>query len=206
MHKSLFILVTSLLLLSSTDMPAKNKEKKSHSSKCCCPPPEPPQPPAPRPLIVGSWALNEELNEVPSFSVISAHEDGTITIHRSLSIQQPAPSDFPTGNYTTIEEGVWRARSSNVFQVMSTSVVNLITTGIPAALAGTPLARAQSTLTITISADGKTIDISGLMALFEITDVSFTRALLNPTTGLPFVTNIAATGKRVTFSPLDTGP
>ncbi len=209
MNKTLVQLFAVCLIISGfSETFTKSKYKDNKGHRCCpCPTPTPP-PITPTPLIVGSWVLNEILNELPSFAVLAVHSDGTLSLHRSLAIQQPAPVGFPTGNYSTIDEGIWTQRSTTVFQVISTSVVNIITTGIPEALQATlPLARAQTTLNIRVSDDGKTlVSVSGAMALYEIDDLTFTKPLLNPNTGLPFVTDITATGLRLAFSQLDTGP
>ena len=201
------LLALCLLISGSSDILSKssNKEKKEH--RCCCPPCPPPTPPTPvpTPLIVGSWVLNEIVNGIPSFSVLSAYADGTLSLHRSLSIEQPVPTNFPTGNYATIEEGIWIARSSTVFQVINSSVVNIVTTGIPVSLESTnPLARALSTYTITITPDmpsmgtnGESLALTGSMVLYEADDLSFTQPILDSTTGLPFVSDITALGQNL---------
>ncbi len=178
-------------------------DAKDKKCKKCCPPP-PPVKPA---LIVGTWLLNEIISDVPAFSVLTAHQDGTLSIHRSLAIQQPVPADFPTGNFTTLEAGVWRALAPDTFKVLSSSVVNLITTGIPQALVGVAaFARAKTDLNIIISADNKKITLTGTIALFEADDLTFTKPILDPITGLPFVSQVVTSGRRLNFLPLDFGP
>ncbi len=213
MHTRLIPLLALFLVIgSSTDTFTKNKDKKERH--CCCPPCPPPTPVTPPALIVGSWALNEIVNGIPSFSVLSAHADGTMSLHRSLSIQQPVSPDFPTGNYTTIEEGIWIARSANVFQVLSSSVVNIITAGIPAILTSTnPLARALSTYTFTITTDGpslpttnKSLALTGSIVLYEADSDDFTQPILDSSTGLPFVSTITAVGQSLSFSLNDVTP
>ena len=179
------LLALCLILSGSSHTFTKNMKKDKKEHRCCCPPCPPPTPPTPvpTPLIVGSWVLNEIVNGIPSFSVLSAHTDGTLTLHRSLSIQQPVPPNFPTGNYATIEEGIWIAQSSTVFQVINSSVVNIVTTGIPVSLESTnPLARALSTYSYhrhvdmpSMGPNGKSLALTGSMELYEADDLSFTQ-------------------------------
>ena len=208
MNKS-FLRILALCLVVSCGIStaqAKKRKHKRNKHKHCCPKPPPPPVIEPTPFIVGTWLFNEVVEELGSFSVLSADQDGNLTIHRSLSIQQPAPADFPTGNYTSVDKGIWRDITTTRFQVLSTSIVNIVTTGIPEALTGTPFARAQSVLDFTISEDGNSLSYTGTITLYEINDLTFSNPLLNPETGLPFVSNITANGIRLKFSLLDMGP
>ena len=183
---------------------AKEKHKRKH--KHCCKK-KPPPPFEPIPLIVGTWLFNETISDIGSFSVLSAHTDGIVTTHRSLSIKQPVPANFPTGNFTTVETGIWRERATTVFQLLATSVVNVVTTGIPVDLAGTtPFARTKIELTARLSDDGNSMSISGTITLYEMDDLTLTKPLLDQNTGLPFVSNVASVGERLQFSLLDRGP
>ena len=202
LKKLLSLALVFALCASGSAFSKKRKKPKHTKPKKCCPCPPPPfVPPA---LIVGTWLFNENVSTIGSFSVLSAHSDGTLSTHRSLAIFQPVPADFPTGNLTTVDKGIWKERATTIFQVINVSVVNIVTTGIPEDLQGViDFARAKSELVLRISEDGDSMTITGTITLFEVDDLTLTKPLLNPNTGLPFVSNIVANGSRLKFSLLD---
>lgn len=202
MKKTTLWLMTALLIVGTCT--AKKKEKQPIPEQCCPCPPPPVEPPA---AISGTWVITEMIGDVTSQAELYADQRGNSILHRSLSIQQPVPSDFATGNYTTIDTGVWfrSITDPNVFTLKSTSIVNL-TTGIPDNVAGNPpFARSLTLLTVTISEDREEISYVGTTTLYDANDLNFNTPLQS-TTGEILTNAVSGTGKRFKLLGLEIGP